>query len=306
MTPRAVILLVPFLAVVVGGAAPMSASRELVPIEIPGIDLPVTQEHTYKMSGRVRALLLWIGRDDVGSGVIRWRGAGDAHAYELLIGSDPAKAPAKLNKWGFLAEEIRAGECAVFGVMSKDSESRLSDVKAGNKVGGRPFNTIRGRITQREAYARLAVLEASNALTYREADTVLKLALADGSTVVRQIDRPEGARPGFLSSVAELLRSSEATNARRAKILPQTVPYIYGDRLYELRLLDAWPLATYERDGRTFTNVIRGRFETGRAGVRPGYRFELVFGTSGPYEGVPILISYQPNWWLHVELMVQT
>ena len=206
MTSRAALLLVPVLVAGFGGAAPMSASREVVPSEIPGIDLPVTQEHTYKMSGRVRALLLWIGRDDVGSGVIRWRGAGDAHAYELLIGSDPAKAPAKLNKWGFLAEEIRAGESDVFGVMSKDSENRLSDVKADASAGRRPFNTIRGRITERQAYARLAVLQASNTLTYREADTVLKLALADGSTGVKQMDRPEGARPGFLSSVAELLR----------------------------------------------------------------------------------------------------
>jgi len=304
MTRRASILLVPLLVSAFGVAAPMSASRELIPNEVPGIDLPVTKEHTYRMAGRVRALLLWIGRDDVGSGVIRWRGMGDDHAYELLIGSDPAKAPAKLNKWGFLAEQIRAGQSDVFGVMSKDNEKRLSDVKS-NAVGGRPFNTIRGRITQHEAYARLAVLQAPNTLTYREADTVLKLALNDGSTQTRTIERPEGARPGFLSSVAEVLRTSAAASARGGTIPPQTVRYIYGDRLYELCLLEATALPQYEREGRTFQKVIRGKFETGRQGVL-GYRFELVFGTTGALAGVPILISYQPNWWLHVELMLQS
>jgi hypothetical protein len=306
MTPRAGILVALLLAGVCGTSAQMSASREVIPNEIPGTDLPITQEHTYKMSGRVRALLLWIGRDDVGSGVIRWRGTGDDHAYELLIGSDPAKAPAKLNKWGFLAEEIRAGECAVVGVMSKDSENRLSDVKADAKVTGRPFNTIRGRITQQQGYARLAVLDAPNTFTYREANAVLKLALADGSTQTRTFDRPAGVRPGFLSSMAEVLRTSATYASRGVRIPASTVTYIYGDRLYELRLLDAAALPSFERDGRKFQNVIRGRFETGRQGVRPGSRFELVFGTAGTFAGVPILISYQPKWWLHVELMLQT
>jgi hypothetical protein len=305
MTARLSIFVWPVVAAVIGVSSPMAASREGIPNAIPGVDLPVVKEHTYKMSGRVRALLLWIGRDDVGSGVIRWRGTGEDHAYELLIGSDPAKAPAKLNKWGFLAEQIRAGECEVVGVMSKDSEKRLSDVKT-DVAGGRPFNTIRGRITQREAYARLAVLQASNTLTYHQAATVLKLALADGSTQTRSIERPSGVRPGFLSSVAEVLRTSTASAARGGPIPAQTIRYIYGDRLYELRLLDATVLPKFERDGRTYQKVIRGRFETGRQGVGPGYRFELVFGTSGPLEGVPILISYQPNWWLHVELMIQT
>jgi hypothetical protein len=190
-------------------------------------------------------------------------------------------------------------------VMSKDSEKRLSDVKA-DAAGGRPFNTIRGRITQHEAYARLAVLQAPNTLTYRQAETVLKLALSDGSTQTRTIQRPNGVRPGFLSSVAEVLRTSAAASSRGGAIPQQTVQYIYGDRLYELRLLDAAALPQYERDGRTFQKVIRGRFETGRQGVRPGYRFELVFGTTGALAGVPILISYQPNWWLHVELMIQS
>src|SRR3954469_6023522 len=121
MNARASILFATVLVSAFGAAAPMSASHDAIPNQVPGIDLPVTKEHTYRMAGRVRALLLWIGREDVGSGVIRWRGTGDDHAYELLIGSDPAKAPAKLNKWGFLAEQIRAGESEVVGVMSKDN-----------------------------------------------------------------------------------------------------------------------------------------------------------------------------------------
>ena len=43
----------------------------------PWARLPVVREHTYRMAGKIRLLMLWVGRDDVGSGVIRWRGARD-------------------------------------------------------------------------------------------------------------------------------------------------------------------------------------------------------------------------------------
>ena len=67
------------------------------------------RQHTYRMAGKIRVLLLWVGRDDVGSGVIKWRGAGDEKAIELLIGSDPKRAPSQLNKWGYLVEAMRGG-----------------------------------------------------------------------------------------------------------------------------------------------------------------------------------------------------
>jgi hypothetical protein len=259
------------------------------------------------MAGRVRALLLWVGRDDVGSGVIRWRGRGEDTAYELLIGSDPQRAPGNLNKWGYLAEEVRGAECDVVGVISKDSEHRLSDVKAGlaSRRDARPFDTIRGRVTQRQAYARVGVLHAPSSLTYREADALLKIALVDATVALKQIERPAGVRPGFLTSVAELIRTSIASAARGTRLPFQRIPYVYGDEVYELRLLDATPIALFERDGRTFENVIRGRFETARLGRRSGTRFELVYGTSGHLAGIPILISYQPKWWLHAELILQ-
>jgi hypothetical protein len=288
-------------------ATPVPAASSALPSELPGSTLPVLYEHNYKMSGRVRILLLWIGRDDVGSGVIRWRGTGDeSHAYELLIGSDPLRAPGKLNRWGYLAEEEQNGECAVVGVMSKSNESGISEVKAGlnKQASGRPFDTLRGRITSSQAFARVTTIEASSNVSYREADTVLGLTLAASAEGAKQIDRPSGVRPGFLSSVAELIRKSVESNARGQRLAAQTIPYIYGDRLYELRLLDATPLARFERDGRTYEHVIRGRFETGRP-AHSGSRFELVYGTSGSFAEIPILISYQPKWWLQVELDIQ-
>jgi len=272
-----------------------------VPTQIPGRDLPVIREHTYRMAGKIRLLMLWVGRDDVGSGVIRWRGARDEKAIELLIGSDPTRAPGQLNKWGYLVEAMRGGESSVVGLISQENDDRLSDVKAGLKTRKeqRAFDTIRGYAAAAEGMARVGTLYAPSHLTYHDADTVLKDVLADSSLAVKHVVRTRDVRPGFLTSLTELLAASLDKKSDNRRIR-----YIHGDRLYQLRLIESTPLARFERDGRTWQNVIRGRFETGEVGGRSGTRFELVYGASGALAGIPIVISYQPKWWLQVDLVL--
>ena len=272
-----------------------------VPSEIPGRNLPIAREHTYRMAGKIRMLMLWVGRDDVGSGVIRWRGAGDEKAIELLIGSDPKRAPSQLNKWGYLVEAMRGGESSVVGLISQENDDRLSDVKAGLKTRKeqRAFDTIRGHAGAAEGTARVGTLYAPSHLTYRDADTVLKDVLADSSLAVKRVARSGDVRPGFLTSLSEVLRASIDK-----KNYNQRIRYVHGDRLYQLRLIESTLLARFERDGRTWQNVVRGRFETGEAGNRSGTRFELIYGASGALTGIPIVISYQPKWWLQVDLVL--
>jgi hypothetical protein len=280
-----------------------STTAPIVPTEIPGRTLPVVRQHTYRMAGRIRVLLLWVGRDDVGSGVIKWRGGGNDKAIELLIGSDPQRAPSQLNKWGYLVEEMRGGESSVVGLISQEHDDRLSDVKADLKRRKdlRAFDTIRGYAATVEGTARVGTLYAPSHLTYQDADAVLKDVLADTSLAVKRIARRGNVRPGFLTSLTEVIGASidKKTNNRR-------IQYIHGDRLFELRLLETTPLARFERDGRVWQNVIRGRFETAEAGNRSGTRFEVVYGASGALTGIPILISYQPKWWLQVDLVLNS
>jgi len=282
-------------------ARPMAIGE--VPTEIPGRTLPVVREHTYRMAGKIRMVMLWVGRDDVGSGIIKWRGAGSDKAIELLIGSDPKRAPGQLNKWGYLVEEMHGGESSVVGLISQENDDRLSDVKAGlkNRTEQRAFDTIRGFAGIAEGTARVGTLYAPSHLTYHDADAVLKSVLADSSLPVKRIARGSDVRPGFLTSLTELLAASIGkTN------YTQRIRYIHGDRLFELQLIDATPMARFERDGRTWQNVIRGRFDTREAGNRSGTRFELVYGASGALTAIPIVISYQPKWWLQVDLVLNS
>jgi hypothetical protein len=255
------------------------------------------------MAGKIRVVMLWVGRDDVGSGVIRWRGTGDHKAIELLIGSDPKRAPGQLNKWGYLVEAMQGGESSVVGLISQENDERLSDVKAGMKTrkDQRAFDTIRGYAAKTEGIARVGTLYAPSHLTYHDADTVLKAVLTDGSLLVKRVARGADVRPGFLTTLTELLRASLDT-----KKYSERIQYVHGDRLFQLRLIESTRIAKFERDGHTWNDVVRSRFETGEAGSRSGTRFELVYGASGALAGIPIVISYQPKWWLQVDLVLNS
>ena len=274
-----------------------------VPTEVPGRALPVVRQHTYRMAGKIRVLLLWVGRDDVGSGVIKWRSGGGEKAIELLIGSDPKRAPSQLNKWGYLVEAMRGEESSVVGLISQENDDRLSEVKADLKTRKerRAFDTIRGYVAADGGTARVGTLYAPSQLTYHDVDTVLKDVLTDSSLPVKHATRRGSVRPGFLTSLTQLISASiDKRNDNRR------IQYIHGDRLFELRMLESTSIARFERDGRTWQNVIRSRFETAEAGNRSGTRFELVYGASGALTGIPILISYQPKWWLQVDLVLNS
>ena len=286
-----------------GAAGADSTNPPIVPTEVPGRTLPVVRQHTYRMAGKIRVLLLWVGRDDVGSGVIKWRGAGDDKAIEILIGSDPKRAPSQLNKWGYLVEAMRGVESSVVGLISQENDDRLSDVKADLKTrkDQRAFDTIRGHVGTTEGAARVGTLYAPSHLTYHDADSVLGRVLGDSSLPVKRVERRGRVRPGFLTTLTELITGSLDRNNDNTRI-----QYIHGDRLFELRLLESTRLPRFERDGRTWRNVVRARFETGEAGNRSGTRFELVYGANGALTGIPILISYQPKWWLQVDLVLNS
>lgn len=296
-------------------AATMSATSapeaaDLLPSGLPGRNLPVAREFRYRMRGRVRVVPpFWVARDNVGAGVIRWRTDGHREAYEILIGSDPARAPRHLNRWGYLAEEVWQNESSVVGLIARSGEDDLDEVGTDSGPGeeARAFSSIRARVTDRSAHSVYSVLYVPSALTYRDARQVLGLALEAGRAAPpRTLARPAGTRPGFLTAVAELMRGGVEAVARGAPPPTLEIPYVYGDDVYQLGQVDARHLAHFEHRGRRFDHVIRGRFETRRQHSRKRTKFELVYGTGGDFAGVPVLITYRPRWWLEVELLIES
>jgi hypothetical protein len=96
------------------------------------------------MTARVRLLLFWVGKDDVGGGYIR-RGRSKEEPrkefFQVLFGSDPAKAPRAINRWGAGTEvswhrnpESQAGSDDVesstfFGFMKSSKGKSVSEMQ---------------------------------------------------------------------------------------------------------------------------------------------------------------------------------
>jgi hypothetical protein len=134
--------------------------------------LPVVREEQYVVNARVRPLLLfWIGRDNIGGARITWRArAGEGRGFEIVIGSDPARAPRRINRWGFIAEELTAAKGDVLGVMKESGEQTLEEAEANIKRADEDstFKAVRTKIEGDHAVSGTVAFTAPSKLTYHQ------------------------------------------------------------------------------------------------------------------------------------------
>lgn len=276
--------------------------------------LPLILEHRYRMAAKIRPLLFWIGKDDVGGGRITWRRGGDgAVGYEFLIGSDPERAPRRINRWGYIAEEVDGHDARLLGVMKQSDEASIDEAKAklareGADDATFAFKAIRGTVTSGEAVAGVSTLLFERDLTFRDLDALLE-ALAESGRAERKKRTvlPSGVRTGFLTSVAELVtRTVDAVREHQdpGSARSRPVPYLYNGTLYELRLRSAKLRHEFELGATQYANVVESRFETRNQTTGETSRFELAYGTEGELAAIPVRIVYQPRWWFAAELVL--
>jgi len=271
----------------------------------PPSSLPMLAEHRYRMLAKVRPLLFWISRDDVGGARITWRGDREsASGYELLIGSDPKKAPRSINRWGYIAEEMRGANASVLGVMKQSNEKSIEDAQAEIKASGNyVFKAIRASASASNATAGVTTVRATRDFTYRDLNTLLQLVSdAEPDSARKTATLPPGGRPGFLTALADLIQRS--VDAQGATSKPLTVPYIYNGASHDLTLRHAEYRRSDQIGTRRYGDVIRGEFETRSRATGDVTRFEVTYGTAGDLAGVPVHAVYQPRWWFEVQLFL--
>jgi hypothetical protein len=282
-------------------------SRQSDPARPTG-DLPVLRQHRYKMAGRIRPLLFWIGRDDVGMGEIVWRGAEGAVAYELLIGTDAAKAPRAINRWGYLLEDSRPSGTRVLGVMTTSDEATLRDVteRTGDQQRVGRFKGIDARIAAGVIRSATETIGTERDFSIRDKEEIvarIERKLKDATP--REAAVPDGVRPGFLIAVAELVDDTMAARRNGAESLRRlkgrTIKFVYSRTLYDLKLNGIQPVAP--SPGRPSRGApVHADFETTNHTTGNHNTFELEYATDGPLAGVPTLIRHKPRWWLEAVL----
>jgi hypothetical protein len=269
------------------------------------------ERHHYSISARVRPLLLfWIGQSGIGDAVLTKRHGPGEVGYSLLIGSDPDRAPRRINRWGYLDEEIRGGEATLIGLMTESEETSIGDAEASinrRAVGDRTFKIIQATIDGDQARSLVTSVSAPAEYSFRQAYTVLELARRESSKElegkVRVTRLPPGTRPGFLAAVSELMHQHVDQWHASGRVHPGgPINYVYHGRIYELRATRTQPLAGVQVGGAAYAHVIRSDFEARSTYDGEVDQFSIAYGTEGPLAEVPLTASYQPRWWMQIEL----
>lgn len=153
-------------------------------------------EFDYVMTVRVRFLFFWGGKDDVGGGYIRMGVSKTDPRQELLqvlFGSDPAKAPRAINRWGAGTEVVWHKDPAIhpaktddvvasafFGFMKSSKGKSVSEMQEElrkEKNGGEhQFIGILSRVESGRAISLIVPLasgEDYNLHQYSEAEPIM-------------------------------------------------------------------------------------------------------------------------------------
>lgn len=278
----------------------------------------------YVMTARVRLLLFWVGKDDVGGGYIRYGTSldgGRLGSLGVLFGSDPDKAPRKINRWGaateFMNEDRQSS--AFFGFMKaskgKSVSEMQSELSSEQAKGQHLFEAIVSRVDKTGAISRVVPFYSDEDFSLRQFDLAESMVMEKLSTAapsLRTLDGPAmtcAEATGFLFTVQKLI---DATLA--GKTAPIFTCYTYNARLYTAKLTSASKVADLTvrfklRDQesqvtKSYHDLTRARFEVTRQENGARSTFELVYGNSGDLKGIPVQITHQPNWWFKVILNV--
>lgn len=272
--------------------------------------LPASAELRYAVAARVRPLLFWITFHDVGDGrIVRGQGPDGARSIELLIGSDPNRAPRHTNRWGYIVETNRGDNGDLIGVMTESDERTVEDAAktANDRVSGQRFKAIRASVAKGEASAQVVRVAMADNATYRDLESVLR-RLPEGGSATATLRVPAGTKPGFLGAVADVVHASvEQARGNRNPSAGGAVPgatrsFVYDRSLYDLKLVRSDPLPEVRIGSRTFTRCIESEFEIRNRSTGNTSSFRVAYGTDGAIAEVPVRIVYRPRWWFEVEL----
>ncbi len=264
------------------------------------------QHHHYTIGARVRPLLFWIGKDDVGDAIVAKKSEVDLVRYALLIGSDPDRAPRGINRWGYLSEEIRGSDATLVGLMTESDEESVDQAEANlrKRAGDRTFNVIRESINGGEARSIVTSVAAPSTYTIRNVDTLLGLADRTGVEGKTRVARlPPGARPGFLTALADLIHA-QASDWRATGLVHATEPiaYVYHGKVYEVRVTKSHALRRPRVEGAADEHVIASQFQVVSAKDGETTDFSMTYAADGPLAETPLTATYQPRWWIEIRL----
>jgi hypothetical protein len=267
------------------------------------------ERHHYTMNARVRPLLVfWISKSNVGDAVTLRRQDGAETEYSLLIGSDPERAPRRINRWGYIDEDAKGSGATVVGLMTESDEDSMEQVEASIKKqnGQRVFKVIHGSIVGDRAQSTVASVPAPSTYSFRDVNTLLDLAgrnSHDGRT--RSVELAPGVRSGFLAALVDSMHA-QVEHWKTAHSVDAAAPmaYVYHGKVFQLRATRVQMRSAVKAGSAVYPHAIASQFEIKNSISGEITRFSMTYGIEGSLAEIPIAVSFQPKWWLEVEIVL--
>ncbi len=277
----------------------------------------------YVVAAAVRLLLFWVSRDDVGQGYIRIGTHPEDPASEvvqLLMGSDPSKAPLRLNNWGAATEVWRRSDKsgAFFGFMKAPKDDSMDTAREEvNREKEKQRYRYQGVIT-RIAGGRLVSsavpISSPTDFTLFQLPIAQQMVIDQLKTTTRptRILEPDTAgacadSSGFLVTVRELMAADIAGNKA-----PITLCFSYLSWRYNMTLRHVDPLKELKvslkmrgaasKIESTYHNLRKAELRVVNLSTKYTTDFKIAYGDSGEIKGMPVQIEFQPNWWFRITI----
>jgi hypothetical protein len=186
--------------------------------------------------------------------------------------------------------------------MSQSDERSVeeADKKTSRPDGVHAFKALRQSLTGSQAQVTVSDVRVQKDLTYADLDVLLS-AVPAAPSKTRTVAMPQWNAPGFLAATASLMEEGRTATGKGAKAQHLIRTYPYNGQLYDLQLRSADHVDGHTREGRSFGPAIRGGFRVVNRTTGEETPFTVVYGVEGDLAGVPLLISWRPQWWLEIE-----
>ncbi len=283
-------------------------------------------DYNYVMTCKLRLLFFWTGKDDVGGGYVRiGKASGDdpEKMIQVLFGSDPAKAPLSINRWGAGTEVLRGtgqGQSSAFFGFMKSSKGQSvtamqKELSKEKSNGDHLFEGIISRVDEGRALSTTVPFLSNTDFNFHQYAEAEKATLEQlQNNPQRRVRRLDGAavsacpRVGeFLSTVLQLMDAAVADRPT-----PVSLCYIYNARHYAATLTSVHNVeaktvhvnlhGTSAPLDRTYHHLKEAHFVVQGEETGAKTSFEILLGTEGNLRGAPLQITYQPNWWFQIIL----
>lgn len=264
----------------------------------------------YTLTARVRLLLFWISRTGVGEGRITLsKGIDGTEGLALLIGSDPARAPRQINRWGYIAERVSASCAELIGVMTEAEEQSVEQARSNlNRTSGaHNFKAIQSWTEAGVVRSRVNYMSVDEDFTYKELNTLLRL-IPNKVGKVRSLSLPVGAEPGFLFSVRSLVQESVLAYRKFGDAGLSNASlrrYVFSGSLFELKRTSTHTVREIRSNSTSFRHLLESSFEAHNLTNDRVSRFKITYGVQDPMDGIPVRIVYRPRWWFEAEMLLE-